>query len=87
MEPNLATHTIHPVQHEAERQAWTHAPQAIHKHYGLQARLPPAPAQPAVQPPTPAQWLAILVRPNNPCDPPRLSMPAPAVLCTPSNFE
>ena len=47
------------IQHEAERQAWTHAPQCIHKHYALQARLPPPSSAPASS--TAAEWHAILV--------------------------
>ena len=49
------------VQHEAERQAWTHTPQAIHKHYALQACL--LPTNTTLTPPTLAGWQAILVRP------------------------
>lgn len=48
------------VQHEAERQAWTHMPQAIHKHYALQACL--MPTNTTLNPPTMAGWQAILVR-------------------------
>ena len=46
-----------PVQHEAERQAWTITPLAIHRHYSLQAKLPPAyaPSTPAVK------WQTIMV--------------------------
>ena len=45
------------VQHEAERQAWTITPLAIHRHYSLQARLPLAyaAASPAVK------WQTIMV--------------------------
>ncbi|KAK9915563.1 hypothetical protein WJX75_000816 [Coccomyxa subellipsoidea] len=44
--------------HEAERQAWTHTPQAIHKHYALQACL--MPTNTTLNPPTMAGWQAIL---------------------------
>ncbi|BDA44258.1 hypothetical protein COCOBI_05-4420 [Coccomyxa sp. Obi] len=44
--------------HEAERQAWTHTPQAIHKHYALQACL--LPTNTTLTPPTLAGWQAIL---------------------------
>ncbi|CAL5218737.1 g452 [Coccomyxa viridis] len=39
------------IKHEAERQAWTITPLAIHRHYSLQAKLPPAyaPSTPAVK--------------------------------------
>ena len=45
------------MQHEAERQAWTITPLAIHRHYSLQARLPLAyaAASPAVK------WQTIMV--------------------------
>ena len=45
------------VQHEAERQAWTITPLAIHRHYSLQAKLPLAydAATPAVK------WQTIVV--------------------------
>lgn len=45
------------MQHEAERQAWTITPLAIHRHYSLQAHLPLAYAAstPAVK------WQTIVV--------------------------